>query len=160
MSNTPPSTPFVVKAEADRLEETTILFGQSPNHIKIAAADTGGRLAMFEYIGRTRGGPPMHAHAGQDEIYFVREGDYLFQVGGQSHRLGPGDTIFLPRGAPHAFSQLSAEGRMLFMFTPAGDMEAFFRDQAKLTAPPQPAEAADMFAQRGMVLVGPPLPMT
>lgn len=151
--------PFVVKADADRLGEATMLFGASPNRIKVSAQDTQGRLAMFEYAGHVRGGPPLHTHMSQDEIFFIRAGDYLFQVGDQQHRLGTGDTIFLPRGIPHTFSQLSAEGRMVFMFTPAGDLEAFFREQGKLQAPPSPTEAADMFARHGMQVVGPPLPM-
>ena len=151
--------PFVVKADTDRLGETTLLFGNSPNQVKVSSADTNGRFALFEYAGHTRGGPPLHVHMSQDEIFFIRAGDYLFQVGDQKHRLGAGDTIFLPRGIPHTFSQLSAEGRMVFMFTPAGDMEAFFRRQGALQGPPSPKDAADMFALHGMKIVGPPLPM-
>ena len=151
--------PFVVKADADRLGETTVLLGNSPNQVKVSSADTNGRFALFEYAGHTRGGPPLHMHISQDEIFFIRAGDYLFQVGDQQHRLGVGDTIFLPRGIPHTFSQLSAEGRMMFMFTPAGDMEAFFREQGTLQGPPSPKDAADMFALHGMKVVGPPLPV-
>ncbi len=150
---------FVVRADQDRLGENTVLFGNSPNQVKVSAADTDGRFALFEYVGRTRGGPPLHMHMDQDEIFFVREGAYLFQVGEQQHRLAAGDTIFLPRAVPHTFAQLSAEGRMVFMFTPAGDMEAFFRDQGKLAGPPSPETANDMFAMRGMKIVGPPLPV-
>jgi quercetin 2,3-dioxygenase len=154
-----PNAGFVVRADADRNGERTVLFGNSPNQVKVSATDTEGRFALFEYVGRTRGGPPLHLHMTQDEIFYIREGDYLFQVGEQRHRLGAGDTIFLPRAVPHTFAQLSAEGRMVFMFTPAGDMEAFFRDQGKLTGPPSPEVAAGLFAERGMTIVGPPLPV-
>ena len=150
---------FVVRADQDRHGEKTVLFGNSPNQVKVSATDTDGRFALFEYVGRTRGGPPLHVHMYQDEIFFIREGAYLFQVGEQQHRLGVGDTIFLPRAVPHTFAQLSPEGRMVFMFTPAGDMEAFFRDQGKLAGPPSPQDADEMFAMRGMKIVGPPLPV-
>lgn len=149
--------PFVVEAAQDRLGDAVVLFGNSPNRVKVAGADTGGQLAVFEYIGRTRGGPPLHVHPDQDEIFYIRAGEYAFQVGDKHYRLKAGDTIFLPRGVPHTFSQLSAESHMLFMFTPAGDMEAFFREQGALKGVPTPEEGAALFAAHGMKVVGPPL---
>lgn len=71
--------------------------------------------------------------------------------------LTAGDTIFLPRGIPHTFSQTSAQGRLLYMFTPAGDMEAFFAALAQIDEPPPPAAAAALFATHGVEVVGPPL---
>ncbi|WP_242077548.1 cupin domain-containing protein [Brevundimonas diminuta] len=151
---------FVTGADEDRTQAPTMLFGASRNTVKVSADDTEGRLSMFEYEGAVRGGPPLHVHDDQDEIFYVREGDYLFQLGDALHRLTAGDTIFLPRGVPHAFSQLSAAGRLVFMFTRAGDMEAFFRDQAAMGAgPPTPQAAQDLFSQHGMRIVGPPLPV-
>lgn len=148
---------FVVPSAAGRYGEKTLIFGGSPNDIKISARDTDGRLAVFEYTGQVPGGPPMHVHPDQDEIFFVRGGEFLFEVGGLRRRLAAGDTIFLPRKVPHTFAQLGGAGKMLFMFTPAGSMEDFFRALAKAQGPMPAEQEAALFASHGMRVVGPGL---
>lgn len=123
----------------------------------VTATDSAQRLAVFEWQGSAPGGPPLHLHPDQDEVFMVDEGEYLFQCGEAQHRLAAGDTIFLPRGVPHTFCQLSAQGRLRFLYTPAGDMEAFFEALAGLQGPPEPAQAAALFAAHGMRVMGPPL---
>ncbi|WP_447406319.1 cupin domain-containing protein, partial [Clostridium perfringens] len=83
-----------------------------------------------------KGGPPLHVHPYQDEIFFIVQGEYLFQVGELRHNLKAGDTIFLPRTVPHAFAQLTDIGKMFFLFQPSGKMEDFFRALGNLTSPP------------------------
>lgn len=65
--------------------------------------------------------PPHHVHRGQDEVFFVLDGQFTLYCGGQSWRAGPGAMAFLPRGVPHGFS-VSAEGpgRTLLLNAPAG----------------------------------------
>jgi len=148
---------FVVKANKSRFEETTKLYGTSPNDIKVSMKDTDGDLTIFEYTGNVKGGPPLHIHLHQDEIFFILEGNYTFKVGDDIHQLTVGDTIFLPRQVPHAFAQTSETGRMLFMMQPSGKMEDYFRVISKLTAPPTPEQGAKIFADHDMKVVGPPL---
>ena len=109
--------PFVVKTGEARFGEATKLFGTSPNDIKVSGKDTDGSLAVFEYNGHEKGGPPLHVHPHQDEIFYVLVGAYRFQVGDKKHEIKAGDTIFLPRNVPHTFVQLTDSGRMLFFFT-------------------------------------------
>ncbi|HQV51655.1 MAG: cupin domain-containing protein [Flavobacteriales bacterium] len=126
--------------------------------MKIGSADTDGGLAVFEQIGKSpNGGPPLHIHADQDEYFHVLEGKYRFQVGEQHFPASIGDTIFLPRGVPHAFIQLTDHARMLVTYQPAGDMEAFFQETAQWTLPPSKEEVARVFRAHGMEVVGPPL---
>ena len=153
----PHAMSFVLSPGGARFDEQTVLFGVCANDIKVSGHDTGGRLGVFEYAGKVRGGPPLHLHHDQDEIYLVQEGQYLFQVGEARTVVGPGGAIFLPRGVPHAFAQLGDTGRMLFMFSPAGDMEDYFRALAQLKGPPPPEEEAALFAAHGMSLIGPPI---
>lgn len=134
--------------------------GPDTCYLKVSAADGHDGLAVFEWVGRSRGGPPLHVHPDQDETFFVREGAYVFQCGEQRHTLGPGDTIFLPRGVPHSFCQLGDTGRLLFLFTPAGDMEAFFTALAGYERPPSPDNGARLFAAHGMTVVGPPIDLS
>lgn len=152
-----PNKGFVVKSKASRFSENTLIGGKSPNDIKVSQKDTNGDLTVFEYTGNEKGGPPLHIHPHQDEIFFIVEGEYLFQVGDDKHTLKAGDTIFLPRTVPHAFAQLTDSGKMFFLFQPSGKMEDFFRAIGNLTSPPTPEQGAKIFADHDMVVVGPPL---
>lgn len=152
-----PNKGFVVKSTESRFNEKTLIGGKSPNDIKVSHKDTNGDLTVFEYIGNEKGGPPLHIHPNQDEIFFITEGEYLFQVGKEKHILKSGDTIFLPRTVPHAFAQLTEKGKMFFIFQPSGKMEDFFRAISKLTAQPSPEQGAKLFAEYDMTVVGPPL---
>lgn len=148
---------FVVRAEESRFGEKTLLAGKSPNDIKVSQKDTNGDLTVFEYTGNEKGGPPLHFHLYQDEIFFIVQGEYLFQVGDDTYRLHAGDTIFLPRTIPHAFAQLSDSGKMFFLFQPSGKMEDFFRALGNLSSAPTPEQGAAIFAEHDMKVVGPPL---
>ena len=133
--------------------------GNSPVDIKVSAKDTAGMLSVSEYTGYTKGGPPLHIHPAQDEIFIILEGEHLFQLGNEQHRLTAGDTIFIPRNTPHAPAQLSDVGRYLFFFTPSGKMEDFFRALASATSAGQPSPPAfvKLFTDHDMQVVGPPL---
>jgi mannose-6-phosphate isomerase-like protein (cupin superfamily) len=149
---------FVVKANESRFKESTLLFGStSPNNIKVSSKDTDGKLTVFEYIGNVKGGPPLHIHQNQDEIFFIVEGEYIFKVSDTIYQLKKGDTIFLPRKESHAFAQTSEKGKMYFMFQPSGKMEDFFRKLATFKGQPTPEEGAKLFSEHEMEVVGPPL---
>jgi len=148
---------FVVKASESRFKEKTLIGGNNPNDIKVSQQDTNGDLTVFEYTGHVKGGPPLHIHLHQDEIFFIVEGEYLFQVGSDNHTLKAGDTIFLPRAVPHAFAQLTEFGKMFFLFQPSGKMEDYFRALSNLTSPPTQEQGAKLFADHDMKVVGPPL---
>lgn len=144
---------FIVRAGQSRFGEKTKINGQSPNDIKVSGADTGSELSIFEYTGHEKGGPPLHVHPDQDEVFFVTQGDYLFECAGEQFSLQKGDMIFLPRGLPHAFAQRSELGKMLFFFQPAGKMEDFFRALGNPGIPPP----SDVFERHNMRVVGPPI---
>lgn len=158
VSETRTNKGFIVKANESRFNETTVLFGgTSPNDIKVSGQDTDNNLTIFEYTGNVKGGPPLHIHEKQDEIFFVVEGNYTFKVGEELFFLTKGDTIFLPRKVPHCFAQTSEKGKMFFLFQPSGKMEAYFRKLATFKGQPSPEEGAKLFADHEMKVVGPPL---
>ena len=148
---------FVIKSTESRFGGKTLLGGKNANDIKVSQKDTNGELTIFEYTGKEKGGPPLHVHTHQDEIFFIVQGEYLFQVGDDKHYLKAGDTIFLPRKVPHAFAQLTDSGKMFFLFQPSGKMEDFFRTLGNLTSQPSPEQGAKIFADHDMKVVGPPL---
>ncbi len=126
--------------------------------VKISGDDTAGALAVLEQLGQSpHGGPPLHVHPGQDEFFYVVEGRYQFLVGDDRHVVAAGDTIFLPRGVPHAFVQISDRARTLVAYQPAGQMEAFFETTAAWTSPPTQDQVRAVFRAHGMEVVGPAL---
>lgn len=150
---------FVVKANQNRFYEKTKLFGSNPVDIKVSTKDTDGALSISEYTGYTKGGPPLHIHLHQDEVFIILEGEHLFQLGEEQFHLSAGDTIFIPRNVPHAPCQLSDKGRYFFFYTPSGTMEDFFRElgELKVTGQASPEMMAKLFEAHDMKIVGPPL---
>ena len=150
---------FIIKANENRFNETTKLFGANPIDIKVSTKDTDGALSISEYTGYTKGGPPLHIHLHQDEVFIVLEGEHLFQLGDEQFHLSAGDTVFIPRNVPHAPCQLSEKGRYYYFFTPSGTMEDFFRDLGELKVQGQasPDMMAKLFEAHDMKIVGPPL---
>jgi quercetin dioxygenase-like cupin family protein len=90
------------------------------------AEDTGGRLAILEQRLSPAGEPPRHVHANEDEAFYVLEGRLGATIGDDTTvSVGPGEFVFLPRGAPHSLHAQSEEVRVLLLIIPAG-FEQFF----------------------------------
>ena len=73
---------------------------------------------------------PLHMHENEDELFFVLEGEHVFQVGEEEFQVGPGGLVFAPRGVPHSQRRVVPRtGRTLVLTSPAG-FEGFFRELA------------------------------
>lgn len=151
---------FKTNAGEGRMHGHIKLKGVNSNilDVKISGSDTDGDLAIFEQTSLSQGrGTPLHVHHFQDEVFYVVEGSYYFQVGEDKFSLTTGDSIFLPRKVPHAWTQVSKKGKMTVTLQPAGKLEDFFVTMAALDHEPTPAEIAKIFADNDMQVVGPPL---
>jgi quercetin dioxygenase-like cupin family protein len=153
---TPANMPSALSVAAgqDRFGERRGL-GISTIDFKVSAQDGNG-LFILENTFREKGGPARHLHYNQDEWFYVVEGEFIFEVGQERIRLRPGDSLLGPRKVPHVWAYVGdTRGRILIAFTPAGAMEAFFREVTKANAmPPQDPE---LWRAHGMELLGPPL---
>jgi quercetin dioxygenase-like cupin family protein len=151
---------FKVKAGEGRIHGHIKLKGVNSNilDVKVSGSDTDGGLAVFEQTSLSQGrGTPLHIHPLQDEMFYVLEGEYYFLVGDEKFRLSAGESIFMPKNIPHAWTQVSEKGKMTVIFQPAGKMENFFVTVAALDHEPGKEEMAKIFADNEMKLVGPPL---
>lgn len=135
----------------------------------LMAEDSGGLLALSEVVARPGCEPPTHVHAREDEIWFILEGEVLFQLGLERILGRAGATVYLPRGVPHGFAVLSATARMLHLYTPAG-IDAVFHAMSEPARGPHlppgsegPPDAETLarleqaYGARGVTFVGPPL---
>ncbi|MCY7293308.1 MAG: cupin domain-containing protein [Ferruginibacter sp.] len=149
---------FKIKAGEGRLHGHIKLKGINANiiDVKISGKDTDGDLALFEQTGITQGrGVPLHIHPFQDELFYVLEGEYYFKVGEDKYHLTAGESIFLPRKIPHAWTQVSKKAKTLVLLQPAGKLEDFFITIAALKEEPTKEQIAKIFADNDMEIVGP-----
>ena len=88
----------------------------------IYAADKMGKATIFEsprlLVGLNAFEPGqehrLHAHAGQDKVYHVLEGDGLFLLDGQELPMAAGDLLVAPDGVPHGVRN-SGDRRLLVL---------------------------------------------
>ena len=131
--------------------------------LKATGEQTGGRFCLCEQWGRRGMATPLHRQPADDETFVVLEGELRFFLGeGAPVAAGPGTTVHVPAGAPHAFSVVSESARLLVLTTP--NHEAFFRAASvpapELTLPPDaPPDMAKVRAAAerfGVEILGPP----
>jgi mannose-6-phosphate isomerase-like protein (cupin superfamily) len=142
-------------AGSDRFSEPLVFRGDQLC-CKVSAADTNGALCVYDTIRTQQSGPPLHYHHHQDEWFFVRDGEFLFQVGEEKLHLTAGDSVLAPRKIPHAFLNLRVPGILTIAYAPAGTIEQFFREGSKLIN----ATVDDwqiLHRAHGQEMIGPPL---
>ncbi len=159
-AETSPPTAPVPNAE-DRYAFKRVL-PNGTTAFKVSSKDCRNDFFAMEHHHTAKGGPPRHLHHNEDEWFYVLEGEYVVEVGGQLHTLKAGDSILGPRGLSHAFAYIgTTSGRLLITYAPAGKMEEFFnsRDHTTTGRSTYVFEAARMHAF-GMELLGPPITVT
>ena len=108
----------------DELRSDAVNAGDTP-----AKLGAGGAFTIFEENESVD--TPLHVHEHEDELFYVLEGEHVFQVGDQRFQAGPGRLVFAPRGVPHAQRRVEPRtGRILVLTSPAG-FEGFFRELAE-----------------------------
>ena len=147
-----------VPAGGDCFREEHEVFGSRVIDVKVSSLDTNGSLSIFEITDNVEGGPPRHLHHEQDEWFYVIEGEYVIEVGDERYEVGPGDSVLAPGKVPHVWAHVGeGVGRQRIVLQPAGKLEAFFGELAKIEGVPQREEFQRLFNAHGMEMAGPPL---
>ena len=121
----------IVGSGQDRFGEQHSL-GFSSMSFKVTTAETAGNMFVIEHVNlKPNGGPGLHLHFNQEEYFYVLEGEVAFQVGDQKLNLKAGESVLGPRRIQHCFAGVAPASRLLIAFTPAGEMERFFRETEK-----------------------------
>ncbi|HET8630937.1 MAG TPA: cupin domain-containing protein [Thermomicrobiales bacterium] len=130
---------------------------------KVTGAETGDTFSVMALTSPPGGGPPLHTHAAA-ETFTVVEGELEFSGldDGEPYaiRATPGDTVYIPGGAPHTYRNAGATpARALAVLAPGGAMERFFAeagtpvsDRAAPAAPAGPPSEAEV--ARHMAIAG------
>jgi mannose-6-phosphate isomerase-like protein (cupin superfamily) len=88
---------------------------------RVSSESTCGNYCAFEVVTPPGEGVPLHVHIREDEVYYILEGAYEIQCGGEVFRAEAGAMAVLPRNVPHAFRNPGkTPARALTMFIPGG----------------------------------------
>lgn len=150
-----PMHPIIVQPEEGKelcAFGDTILF-------KIDGSLTGCDLTIGLAITPPGGGPPLHVHHVEHEVFIIESGDLEMNIGGEWKKAAPGSVVFLPRDVPHQFRNVGqTPSRHWVICTPSG-FEHFFEKAAAIFAQPGPPDLERVLAaagEHGMEVLGPP----
>ena len=151
------SKPIFVSPDGSRSLDPT-----GPIRIRVSGRDTNGAMAIFEVPTQIDAGAPLHVHRVENEWFYALRGEYDIQVGDEIFKLTPGGSVYAPKLIPHTWHDVGdISGTLLVIAQPAGHMEDFIADLARLNAGskrPRPEAMREMFTKYDMEIVGPPLP--
>jgi quercetin dioxygenase-like cupin family protein len=96
------------------------LFGPCLMVTKVAGEVTHGQLALLECTAPAGARVHPHRHAGEDEVFYLLEGELEVDCGPDRWIATPGSLVFLPRDVEHRFSvRGAAAARFLIVVGPA-----------------------------------------
>lgn len=109
---------------------------------------------------------PVHYHEGEEEGFYVAQGEVTIFLGNDERTLAAGGFAMAPRGVPHAFRLETSDATLVLLVSPGPAHEAMFREMGEpATArsipeapaiPPDVPELAKIAARHGTQIVGPP----
>ncbi len=109
---------------------------------------------------------PVHYHEGEEEGFYVAQGEVTIYLGNDERTLAAGGFAMAPRGVPHAFRLETPDATLVLLVSPGPAHEAMFREMGEpATArsipeapamPPDVPELAKIAARHGTQIVGPP----
>lgn len=103
--------------------------------LKLSHEDTNGCFSLIEATVPPGGGPPMHIHKHEDEIFYVLDGELDVVAGQEHYKARSGDLVFIPKNVPHCFRNNGLHAvKQLLIFTPAG-FEEFFVEAGTPASP-------------------------
>lgn len=149
----------VVPADAGRTDAPLNVGGEQ-TLVKVSATDSGGQLAFFHLTAPPMSGPVLHVHSREDELFYVLEGELVFEVDGERFPVGPGGTVYLRAGAVHRYQNFTTRiARLLIVTTPGAFSEFFVELSAATPVGGMPdLDLVGSLAQRyGMTVLGPPM---
>ncbi len=89
----------------------------TPGKVSRVVRAHGPHVMIVEVSFATGGTGAEHSHPHEQATYCLA-GEFRFAVNGESRLLRPGDSVFIPSGAPHG-TECVSEGRLLDCFSPA-----------------------------------------
>ena len=128
---------------------------------KATAEQTGGAYGLVEStVPAGSSGPPPHVHLGEEEAFYVLDGEVTVLLGEREVAAPTGSFALVPRGMVHTFSnRTDREARLLTIISPAG-FEQAFAEMAEVAPsaeePPDMERLMEIARKYNLQIVGPP----
>jgi len=134
-----------------------IRIGELTIRPRIEPDETDGAVAIHEFdVPAGAGLPVPHSHDAYEETIYGVMGTVTFTVEGSPHSVGPGEALFIPRGAVHAFANTGdVDATALAIITPGLLGADYFREVAAIVAaagggPPDLAAIGESMRRHGL----------
>ncbi|HEY2756524.1 MAG TPA: cupin domain-containing protein [Pseudolabrys sp.] len=146
--NSPVRRPFVTRV--DDIVPLDTVPGEQVS-VCVRGADVGGAYTILRSLIVPDGAVPMHIHQNEDEVFHIIEGCLHFHIGKAEFNASPGATVVVPKGAAHAWRNMT-EARVLalIVFTPGG-IDRMFDEIAGRS----PRDIELIALRYGTIVVGP-----
>jgi quercetin dioxygenase-like cupin family protein len=134
-----------------------IRIGQIAVRFRLEGQESGGSVAVFEFdVPAAARVPAAHSHDAYDETIYGLEGVLSWTVNGEQTDVGPGEVLFIPRGAVHRFdNDHEVDAKLLAIVSPGILSPDFFREMAAVLeaateGPPDPVALAEVMRRHGL----------
>ena len=119
---------------------------------KAVSEETGQEYALFEYVAPALyTGPPPHIHDGNEEAFYVLEGELTIRQADSTLCLGPGGFAQIARGTIHTFSNPTALPTKFLVLVVPGGLEGYFEELPKVIEEhgyPPPSQVMQQLGQK------------
>jgi quercetin dioxygenase-like cupin family protein len=114
--------------------------GEEAARFLLRGEDTGGLYSFYEVTVPAGEGSLLHIHEDTDEAFYVIEGQFEIELGGDTHKAPAGVLVYGPRGVSHSFVNTWDKPSTMLCTTTPGGIEKFFEELSKLLTEQPPPE--------------------
>jgi quercetin dioxygenase-like cupin family protein len=109
-----------------------IMVGELAIRFLLEGEQSAGSVAVFEFdVPAGSKVAAAHSHDGYEETIYGLEGTLVWTVDGERNEVGPGDVLWIPRGAVHQFDNTGdVDAKALAVVTPGILGPDYFREVA------------------------------
>jgi quercetin dioxygenase-like cupin family protein len=118
------------------------------------AAETDGKVTVFDAYFPKGSGVPLHIHKLDEELFLVTSGKYKVAVADEEFELGPGEMAIAGIDVPRMFEAITDDAWIIVMTSPAGPAENFIRYMQNLQGPPSEEDIQYVAKEYGVVFGG------
>lgn len=105
---------------------------------KVSSEEVGGAYTILELVLPPQGGPPLHVHYREDEIFYVVAGECTVGSKEGAQAAPAGTTVIFPKGTPHFFRNDSSMPCKVMITAVPGGLDHYFEEVSEAIAGGRP----------------------